>query len=131
MPRQRLNDLERLAVVKQVHHPGVPEGVRYHPDRKKHPILICTPDRGLQPVAHGLIGCAPELLAALRPLGGKPALYLAHLARIREGHQAHRVLGRARRLRTFSDRIRTNDSGGRLQASPMRAPVFQRVLNRK
>lgn len=95
VPRQRLDDLERLAVVKQVHHPGVPEGVRGHRDREKHPVLVGPPDRGLQPVAHGLVGRAPERFAPLRPLGGKPALHLAHVARIREGHQAHRVLGRA------------------------------------
>lgn len=71
MPGQRLNYLERLAVVEQVHDVRVPECVRGHRHREMHAVVRRAPP--------GLFACHPHL-------------NLAHIDRIGERHQAHRVL---------------------------------------
>lgn len=78
---RHLNHLKWLAVIKQMHYSGVPERVRRHRNGKVHAVVVHTPLRRLQPVAHGFAG-------------GQSALHLTDVARIGERHQTHRILGR-------------------------------------
>lgn len=89
---QRLNDLQRLAVIEQVHDPGVAEGVRRQWDGKMHAVILRPLYGSLQPVAHRLIGRGPERFAAPGAFGGHPAPDLMHVAGIRKRYQANRIL---------------------------------------